>query len=737
MKNRSDEHTKSEPIGWNGKTLKEMLLESENVFKETGRCYGCEELSLRDKDPILYERIFTQLRGGMVRARETALNISASPIVREVGELCFALYTPEGDSVTLSTGIIVHVHTMSDAIKWAIRHDYEENPGIVEGDIFINNDPFVGDVHNGDVANFVPIFYGEKLIGWAGGVTHVLDIGAKTPGGTPVGPINRYESGILFTFRKMGHDDIIDRDHQIQSEMAVRTPMYWNLDEKTRVAGCHMIRDAVMDVIDKIGIDTYKSFIRECIEEGRRSFKNRVKEMLVPGIYEAPSFMDYPYKEDLNMPIEARVDTLMHAPCELEIGGDGSLGLSYDGANAWGKHSFNTSPSGMQGALWVLLTQTLICNDKINDGAYLATNSYFPPGSIFNPDNINACTTEAWIPLVAAFNGVSTSLARGFYMRGFIEEVVAGFGGTWDFMVGGGTDHFGRPSAMGNFEISSVGGGAGAVKDGLDYAAAMWNPEGDMGNMEGWEMLEPFLYLGRGVKASSAGMGRHRGGSGFESMRMLSKTNDYVVMNMGDGHALAFAGMFGGYPAAGGYRHNVHNTNYKEFTTGKKLYPELDYSTEEDSLLRKRVTGDFVFDMNCNFVAQPYREGDFHSSFLRGAPGLGDPLERKPDAVIDDLNGGYLVDRFAPAIYGVVADKQNGKWRLDQDSTLKRREEIRKERRQKSVPTREWMDKERERIEEKKFISPVRDMYASSFSLSPKFSKKFRAFWGLSEDFEF
>jgi N-methylhydantoinase B/oxoprolinase/acetone carboxylase alpha subunit len=65
-----------------------------------------------------------------VSARETALNISASPIVRELGELCFALYTPEGDSVALSTGIIVHVHTMSDAIKYMVRSDYETNPGI-------------------------------------------------------------------------------------------------------------------------------------------------------------------------------------------------------------------------------------------------------------------------------------------------------------------------------------------------------------------------------------------------------------------------------------------------------------------------------------------------------------------------------------------------------------------------------------------------------------------------------
>ena len=98
-----------------------MLAASERVFGETGSYAGLTgELEMKDTDPIGYEKLFARLRGGLVSARETALNISASPIVRELGELCFALYTPEGDSVALSTGIIVHVHTMSDAIKYML-----------------------------------------------------------------------------------------------------------------------------------------------------------------------------------------------------------------------------------------------------------------------------------------------------------------------------------------------------------------------------------------------------------------------------------------------------------------------------------------------------------------------------------------------------------------------------------------------------------------------------------------
>ena len=89
-----DERT---PIGWGGKRLDQMLAESERLFSETGSYAGLTgALALKDSQPIEYEKLFSRLRGGLVSARETALNISASPIVRELGELCFALYTPRG-----------------------------------------------------------------------------------------------------------------------------------------------------------------------------------------------------------------------------------------------------------------------------------------------------------------------------------------------------------------------------------------------------------------------------------------------------------------------------------------------------------------------------------------------------------------------------------------------------------------------------------------------------------------
>jgi N-methylhydantoinase B/acetone carboxylase alpha subunit len=81
-------------LGWNEKTLKEMLEESEKKFQDTGYYYAIDKLTLKDEDPFRFERNYASLRGALVSARETALHVAASPIVKEIGELCFALYTP-------------------------------------------------------------------------------------------------------------------------------------------------------------------------------------------------------------------------------------------------------------------------------------------------------------------------------------------------------------------------------------------------------------------------------------------------------------------------------------------------------------------------------------------------------------------------------------------------------------------------------------------------------------------
>jgi N-methylhydantoinase B/acetone carboxylase alpha subunit len=694
-----------------------MLEEGEQCFAETGHYAGLERLALKEADPIGFEKLFSRIRGGLVSARETALNISASPIVRELGELCFALYTPDGDSIALSTGIIVHVHTMSEALKFFVRNDWEDNPGIRPGDIFANNDPTIGNVHPADVQTFVPIFWEDELVAWAGGVTHVVDIGASTPGGVPVGPTYVFEDGIDLHGERIGEADEIHRAHLERIKRMTRAPMYYLLDEKTRLAGCHMIRDAVERLIADEGPGRFKQFSREVIEDTRRSFKSTVRRMTIPGRYRAPGFFDTQFADKDSLPIVARRDFMMHGCFEMRFGDDGIMDVDLDGSSAWGWHAMNATPAGVQGMTWLVLTQTLICNDKVNDGGYLATRGNYPEGTWANKGDALCSSSVPWPPLFVTFTGYLRGLSRALQGRGFIEEITTSYHEPSAFQ-GGGIDQYGNTSGFVNFELAGGGMGGKYVLDGLDYGAAPFNPEGDLGDCEIWEMLAPFMYLGRQVKASTAGVGRHRGGSGFESLFLTWNTPQYEVQTLGMAKVFTSPGIFGGYPASTSYVHILSEADLIERASRGESYPTGDGSYDEPELFD--LSGRRTYKQDALRVLEPARQGDLFLMTYKGGGGVGDPLLRPVESVEADVAEGHLLPEYAETVYAVADRPARMAERLGQ-----------------TVPAFEWWQGQRDRVLAGDLIAPVAEMLAESMRLSPRFAAEYRGFWDLPEDFEF
>jgi acetone carboxylase alpha subunit len=722
----------------NGQTLKEFRDGILQRTAATGHYNGLERLELRESDPIRYEKMFSRLRGGLVHARETAKKIAASPIVEQEGELCFTLYNAAGDCVLTSTGIIIHVGTMGAAIKYMIENNWEANPGINPGDMFTNNDCAIGNVHPCDIATIVPIFSHGKLVGWVGGVTHVIDTGAVTPGSMSTGQTQRFGDGYMITCRKTGINDTPLRDWLHESQRAVRTPKYWILDERTRIAGCHMIRDLVTEVIADEGLDAFEKFGSEVIEEGRRGLQTRIKAMTLPGIYRKVAFVDVPYKhEDVQTSNAfAKLDSIMHSPVEMEIRRDGSWRLDFEGASRWGWHSYNAHQVAFTSGIWVMMTQTLVPTQRINDGAYFATEFHLPKGTWMNPDDRRTGHAYAWHFLVSGWSAMWRGLSQAYFSRGYLEEVNAGNANTSNWLQGGGINQDGEIHAVNSFEASSCGTGACAVKDGLNHAAAIWNPEGDMGDIEIWEMAEPLLYLGRNVKANSGGYGKYRGGCGFETLRMVWKAQDWTMFFMGNGYMNSDWGLMGGYPAATGYRFEAHKTGLKErialhdsLPLGGDANPELpDYENHLNAGATVKR------DQQCMTTEDCYENYDLYLNYLRGGPGFGDPLDREIDAIARDLNNAALLPEFARKVYGAVATRDaNGVWSVDAKQTALQRLAIRRERLARSIPTQEWMKEERERILTKNASVQVQHMFATSFALSQKFERQFREFWTLPE----
>lgn len=301
---------------------------------------------------------------------------------------------------------------MSDAVKFMTRNDFEDDPGIKPGDIFCNNDVLAGNVHNCDIHTFILLFWKGELVSWIAGVTHVPDVGARTPGSSPVGPMSTYDQGLTIPPQKIGENDAVFRSFKDTYKRTSRTPLLLQLDEKTRLAGCIMIREATENLIREEGIDVYRQFMREAIENGRRSFVRRVKRMLVPGRYRVPSFCDVPWQDEKGHLPQAAVNTLMSSPLEVTVKVDGAISTSLDGATEWGYHTMNCSPSALQGGMWVMLTQSIADAESINDGGWYAFEQYFPVGSWSNPDNPEAGIAHSWHFLWSGLNGMFRFLSH-------------------------------------------------------------------------------------------------------------------------------------------------------------------------------------------------------------------------------------------------------------------------------------------------------------------------------------
>lgn len=717
--------------------LKEQLLESDRRFRETG-CYdGITELKNREADPLRYESLHTKLRSMTVAGREMARRISASPGVREVGEMVVALYTPEGDAISLSTGIMVHVHTMSRFIKWMIQNGYEESPGIRPGDIFANNDAFIGTVQVPDVMDVVPIFHDDELVGWVGAVAHELEVGGITPGGDVYLAQERFTEGLFVCAEKVGENDELRRDYMIRLERNLRMPIYWMLDEKAKVAACLEVRDQVKELIDEVGLDYYKQSTKEFIEEGRRAQLTRVQQLMVPGRYRGHTFYGHLTEGKPGILPMGDENLLYAIPLELEVKGDGHMHLDFEGTGSWGYHSMNCTPAGMDGGLFVTLTQHMNYEGKVNDGAWLATDMNLPLGTWTNPDRHTVATATSWALLLPAFGIFQRLLSRGFISRGFKEEAFVGQVNS-PMVEMGGQSQYGDQFGMALFECAAAGSGALGIKDGLDTAYVGWNPESDMGNMEVWEQGIPMLYLGRSITADSGGPGRNRGGTAFTSL-WLVHNSDEVTIATSEHSSRVFdnAGMCGGYPAPTAHKHFVvRDSNIHEMAEERKPLPHSLGSDPYTTDLERLVEGDKIV-MEGPHIDKPLQSGDLFAHAYNGGGGYGDPIERDPLQIARDVENGYVTADIAQSAHAVVLehDEARNTWHVNAEATAAKREETRKSRLSNAVPVEEWIASERERVLEKDFVDEVRHMYQDTMGISERFAEEFREFWRLPKDF--
>ena len=731
----------SKRMGEGSMTLKQMLSESRKLLRETGHYAGLEELKLKEDDPIKYEIVHSRILASLIAGRETVRMVSGSPLVREVAELCIGLYTPEGDNIAQSTGIQVHIRCMGEAIQWMIDHEYEEEVGIRDGDLFCCNDNAIAGMHPADVYDILPIFWEEELVGWVCTVIMEPDIGAVTPGCMPVANVERASDGIRICAEKIGSGGKIRRDFEIRMERTLGLPELFLLDRRGAIAANIRVQDDIKLLINEFGLDYYRRVTRELIEDERRNQIARIKQRTIPGRYRNICSLELYMKDQPVSWLPAKKDTIRLIPLEMEIDPSGRLILDFEGAGEWGWHPFNTTPSGLYGGLSIGLVQTICYDGRANAGSLMSTEVKAPLDSLVNPSHILELPTALiWMPTIHIFGLWAGLMGTAFYLRGFREEAFASLAGGGGFQFGGYNQYGVKCAIMVGPGGAYMGGGARGVSDGVNCGGQVYTPAPDIGNAEVWEMFIPLLIMAQRFDPYSVGYGRYRSGVTIVGTQMIHNSKLLIaagITTSGDGAILINDGLFGGYPGPRQKNIALRNNNISQLIEQRKpLVHEIGHPARPS--YEGRVQGEIlVYDHLVEYMM--VSNGDIFINMERSPGGVGDPIERNPSLVRTDLENGLATQEIASDIYCVKTsyDDATKEWQVDEAATKRLRQRKRKQRLGKGIPVKQWWQKARDRLLSQSLDPLLQEMYQNSMKMSQPFARELREFWALPEEFNF
>lgn len=724
-------------IGYQGKTLKEVLADKDRLFADTGCIYAMEELELVEADPATVMKFQMRLVAACTNARETAKLVSASPVALQMGEVLFMVATPEGDVVSSSHGLIGHIQCIPFIVRSIIDLGFEEKPGIRDGDIFSTNDPMYGAPHGSDCYTLIPVFKESEIIAWAVGFNHIMEVGGIVPGNLSALSPNAFTDGFLYPPIKTGENFEQHKWWELLWMRRTRMGGMNILDDKMRVAGAMAVRKKILDAVDEFGAEYFRQGTREILERERRHYVETIRTQAVPGIYQTVKLTPVRYQGTVGRLFPSSdKDWIVHMPMETTIRGDGTIVPDLEGLTSEADFHCNMFPHGTKAmaslGLWPMIAHTATTNTAL---AYV-TDYRIPLGTMSNPMNPFAGTSMGTGVLGAYGQQFHHVFTYAFFARGFLEECfarspnVAGYG--IDGVFADGTRWAG-----GNF--SFIGGdsiGGQPYKDGEPCISAITNPESDIAETELYEFYEPTgLNIGRKLVPNYCGHGKYRGGLGAAMCQLIVQPGQHLTIAVFSSTSTETGttgrGWSGGYPGLGTVCYFLHDTNVKDLIAKGKPYPR-DFAEAREMLksgtLKAKTRSLYPAD-SPNVAC---KDGDLFILGAHANSGWGDPLERDYARLEEDLSHGWLTADVVKSVYGAVTD---GDGKIDVAKSGRLRKKMKARRAERSIEGRAWWAEERQKLLDKAFSPDVHSMYADAMRYR-KFRDRMATVWQLPESYQ-
>jgi len=567
-------------------------------------------------DPITLQVIQARLAGIVQEMQNSLFRTGYSTIIRESQDASCAILNSRGEVVAQHVVLPLHMGAFP-ACAAAILKTFPVQE-IGPGDAFITNHPYLGgSPHAPDMGVLTPIFFGGAWVGFAANMAHKSDIGGTVPGSGAGNAREIYQEGLHLPPVKYmtRYDPVKEIDAIIAANS--RTPVLVIGDLRGQVGAARLGERRIGELLERYGKET----VLESTELLASYTENRVRQAFAgwsDGESEGESFVDHD-GIDLTKPIRIHV--------KAQKSGD-KLHFDFSGSSDQTTGPANIRPPLVQAAVAYCLVSLVDRFLPVNQGLARAVETTFRPGSVVDPHFPAAVNTYMPTALATA-EAVLRALAP--LVPG---KRIAGGSGSAALVLGGRDGRSNR--AYVHYEIFSGGTGARSGRDGVS-ATAFHLSNCKTAPIEIIESEFPTRVARFEMIPDSGGAGKWRGGLGFtREYRVLA---DEVRFSMRtDKHSVAPWGGDGG--ADGGKGACIINPR-----------------SQDEKRLPSRF-GDY-----------PLRTNDIVRVERPGGGGLGNPLERPAEMVLEDVRQGYVSMEKASADYGVALDSSRGEVAINVEKT--------------------------------------------------------------------
>jgi N-methylhydantoinase B len=555
-----------------------------------------------DIDIVKAEITRNALQSAAVEMNTTLVRSAYNPLIFDVKDFGVGVMSATGDLWADAPGLPVFTGVLPASVKSGLQWWGADR--INEGDVFVVNSPYLNGTHISDTAVYMPVFFEGQLVAFTGSMAHWADVGGMSPGGWTVNSTEIYQEGIAFTHQRLMIRGEENPDMFDLIENNMRVPHTVMGDLRAQIATARTGAERVVALCRRYGAAEVTKLMDYVVANTERALRKELAA--IPDTELKSSFtFDFSGVDRDEIP-EVHVTT--------RITGD-RIVVSFEGTSRQSSGPINAGAEATKATIAEVLKGVL-------DPLGTANQAHLEIADIIWPDSPTMVNPAKPAPCDS----------YGYLMTGVIETMQLAFAEIApDRVRAGGYQMVSTyvMSTRGDSESAyvfaePVQGGHGAFP-GKDGACMMFVTDGDCSNtpVEVLELRFPVRCGQFSLRTEAAGAGQYRGGAGvFRDLLVLQQ--DSMVKTASESSKDPISrGVRGGRTALPTHVELIHPDGRVEKVTERIE----DRPVPVGSVLRQ-ATG--------------------------GGGGYGNPLDRDPQRVADDVRDERITPADAVELYKVV-----------------------------------------------------------------------------------